>query len=760
MIRPENSASAGSTCPTVPAHHLEKNLQDTRDQLAATSEVLTALGESMETADVVLETVVRSVQRLCKSDVALVYLLEGSHYRLARSVGLTADYVRYIDSHPLVADRATLTGRVGLDGQTQQIADVLSDPDYGRQDTQRIAGFRTVVGAPMTVGRATVGVLCVWRTTVSPYDDRELAVLTTFATQAAIAIRSVDLMRTLESRTAELGRKVDQLEAIGAVTDAVNSSLDLDEVLARIVRHAVQLSETDGGSIMEFDEATQQFSVRATYGTSPEVLDQLRQMSLELADSFVGRVASEARPLQEPDLRVVRRDTHQQALFAAGWLSMLAAPLLRADRIIGVLVVRRLSPGGFSEEMSDMLLAFAEQSALAIVNARLFRELEVKSAQLEVASRHKSEFLASMSHELRTPLNAIIGFSEVLLERMYGELNDKQDEYLQDILGSGQHLLVLLNDVLDLSKVEAGRMELEKTTFTVNQVIDESIFMVRERAARRGIQLECETVRTVPDVHADRVRIRQVLVNLLTNAVKFTPPGGRVKVGVQTGPGVVEIAVSDTGPGVPVEDREHIFESFQQGSRAHSHEEGTGLGLTLSRRIVHLHAGRMWLDSDVGAGSTFGFSIPISAPTTLDAESTTPTAAAGSEAGPRVVVIEEDPVARELVTVYLRSADIAVTSAESGTDGVALVHATRPDAIVLDLRLPDVDGWELLTEFRNDPMTKAIPVILVSVMDQRNQGLALGAAEYLVKPVRRELLLRALVDVGVLPNPATTEAGQ
>ena len=289
----------------------------------------------METADVVLETVVRSVQRLCKSDVALVYLLEGSHYRLARSVGLTADYVRYIYSHPLVADRATLTGRVGSDGQTQQIADVLSDPDYGRQDTQRIAGFRTVVGAPMTVGRETVGVLCVWRTTVSPYDDRELTVLTTFATQAAIAIRSVDLMRTLESRTAELGRKVDQLEAIGAVTDAVNSSLDLDEVLSPAsCGTPCSCPETDGGSIMEFDEATQQFSVRATYGTSPEVLDQLRQMSLELADSFVGRVASEARPLQEPDLRVVRRDTHQQALFAAGWLSMLAAPLLRADRII------------------------------------------------------------------------------------------------------------------------------------------------------------------------------------------------------------------------------------------------------------------------------------------------------------------------------------------------------------------------------------------------------------------------------------------
>ena len=213
---------------------------------------------------------------------------------------------------------------------------------------------------------------------------------------------------------------------------------------------------------------------------------------------------------------------------------MLAVPLLRADRIIGILVVRRLTPGRFSGETSDMLLAFADQSALAIVNARLFRELEVKTAELEVASRHKSEFLASMSHELRTPLNAIIGFSEVLLERMYGELNDKQDEYLRDILGSGQHLLVLLNDILDLSKIEAGHMELERTTFSLSEAIDDSMFMVRERAVQRGIRLDREIARDVPDVHADRVRIRQVIVNLLTNAVKFTPPGGSVKVGVHT----------------------------------------------------------------------------------------------------------------------------------------------------------------------------------------------------------------------------------
>ena len=221
-------------------------------------------------------------------------------------------------------------------------------------------------------------------------------------------------------------------------------------------------------------------------------------------------------------------------------------------------------------------------------------------------------------------------------------------------------------------------------------------------------------------------------------------------------PGDVEVTVTDTGPGVPIEDRERIFESFQQGSRGRSHEEGTGLGLTLCRRIVHLHAGQMWLDSEVGAGSTFGFSIPISAPST-------PTRAkpgSHTDAGPRVVVIEDDPRARELLTVYLHSADVAVATAESGVDGLALVRATPPDAIVLDLRLPDMDGWELLRELKNDSTTKAIPVIVVSVLDERNQGIALGAAEYFVKPVGRETLLRALADVGVLPDSATDGRSQ
>ncbi len=734
---------------------VQRDLRDTREQLAATSEVLAALAVSTESADTVLDTVVRSVCRLTDSDAAFVYLTDGSHYRLARSAGISDELVEYIDRHPVASDRATMVGRIGLDRRVQQVVDVLDDPLY-RRDYQRLGGFRTVVGAPLQFGETLVGVLSVWRNRVAAFDDRELELLGTFAAQAAMAIRNVNLYRALESRTAELDRKVHQLEAIGAVIDAVNSSLDLDEVLAGIVKHAVQLSDTDGGSIMEFDDETDRFQVRATYGTGTDVLDRLRRISIGLNDTFVGHAVRAGHPLQVSDLGAVDRDLHQQALFDAGWRSMLAVPLLRDDRIIGILVVRRHRTGDFSDETSEMLLAFADQSALAIVNARLYRELEVKSAELEIASRHKSEFLASMSHELRTPLNAVIGFSEVLLERMYGDLNDKQDEYLRDILSSGQHLLALLNDVLDLSKVEAGRMELELTTFGVRDAIDDSLSMVRERAAQRGIALECEVAPDVSDVRADRLRIRQVIVNLLSNAVKFTPPGGTVRVSAVAASGDVDISVVDTGPGVPMDDRERIFESFQQGGRGLSREEGTGLGLTLSRRIVHLHAGRMWLDSAVGAGSTFGFTIPGSAPPV--AETHPPAPGHGHRAAPTVVVIEDDPGSRELLTVHLTAAGLVVTSAESGTEGLAMVRETLPDAVILDIRLPDLDGWDLLERLKADPATNEIPVVVASVVDERSRGIALGAARYLVKPVGRDALWAALADVGVLPDAATAGA--
>lgn len=710
------------------------------DQFAAANEVLSAVGRSAGDPDTVLTTIVESARRLCRSQAAQLYLFEGGYYQLSKAVGMSEESIRYITEHPIPMDRGTLIGRAGLDRATQQITDVLADPDYNRQDLQRVAGFRTTLGAPMVVDDEVVGALCVWRNEVSPFDQREQDLVTAFAGQAAMAVNSVKLVQQLEARGAELTRRLGELEALREVGEAVNSSLDASKVLSTIAKHAVKISATDGGSIMEYDEAEQCFLVRSVYRTDPSVIERLRSTRIHLDETLVGRAAKLGRPLAVPDLSTAELDPHLSVLYDAGWRSLVAVPLLREGQIVGSLVVRRKQPGEYSDETLALLEMFADQSTLALLNAQLYRELKQQSAELEVASRHKSEFLASMSHELRTPLNAVLGFSEVLLERMFGDLNERQEEYLRDIHGSGQHLLELLNEILDLSKVEAGRMELEYTTFPLHQLLDNTVAMLRERATAHGIELRVEVGPGIDEVYADELRLKQVVLNLMTNAVKFTGDGGSVVVRATRSGADVHIAVTDTGRGVPPEDRERIFESFQQGGRGPSQEEGTGLGLTLSRRIVELLGGRMWLESEVGVGSTFGFSLrsrekderPDATRTVRD-----------------VVVIEDDRPSLDLMTAYLSGAALRVTVAGDGQSGLDAVRRVRPAAVLLDIRLPGIDGWAVLQALKAEAATRDIAVIIVSIVDERARGAALGAAAYLVKPVSRDALLQALRAVGV-----------
>jgi signal transduction histidine kinase len=298
-------------------------------------------------------------------------------------------------------------------------------------------------------------------------------------------------------------------------------------------------------------------------------------------------------------------------LFALGYRSLLAVPLLLDQKIMGALTICRREIGDFSPEVINLLQTFATQSVLAIQNARLFREIEEKSRQIEGANRHKSEFLTNMSHELRTPLNAIIGFSEVLGERLFGELNEKQAEYADDILTSGRHLLSLINEILDLSKVEAGRMELELAEFDLPLAIDNARTFVRERATKHGISLDVTFDERLDGFVGDERKIKQILLNLLSNAVKFTPEGGRIGINARHTAGSVEISVSDTGIGIVPEDQPKIFEEFRQvGSDAAHRSEGTGLGLTLAKKFVELHGGKIWVTSEVGKGSTFTFTLP------------------------------------------------------------------------------------------------------------------------------------------------------
>jgi signal transduction histidine kinase/DNA-binding response OmpR family regulator len=733
-------------------------LAEVREQLAATSEVLAVIGRSASDLEGVLETVVRSSRKLCAADAAQVFLVQGDRCRFAYGIGMPPEYQEFMARTPLGLDRKTLAGRVGLDRRATQITDVLADPDYGLTEAQRLAGYRTIMGVPMLLDDEVVGVLSVWRTDVDPFSDRAEQVLTTFAAQAALAVRTVDLVRALESRTGELGRKVDQLEALGAVGQAVSSSLNLSDVLNAIITQAVQLAGADGGSIYEFDEDAREFRVETVCGTSPEALDALRRTRIGLDDTFLGKAAKLGRPLELPEISDTPLDPHLTVLAESGWRCLVAVPMLREGRIVGAMVVRRHTPGRVPQEICDLLETFAGQSALALINAQLYRQLERQSAALEVASRHKSEFLASMSHELRTPLNAIIGFSEVLLERMFGELNERQDDYLRDIWSSGKHLLELLNDILDLSKIEAGQMALNRTEFIVSESLEYCLSMVRERALTQRVQLSLDIDPEVGLLDADRLRFRQVVLNLLSNAVKFTPGGGRVDVRASMRGRDLVVLVADTGVGVPAEDRERIFDSFQQGTQTSEQVEGTGLGLTLSKRILELHGGRIWVDSEAGKGSTFGFTLPVGSEESAlqsvlqaDPESAATTGSAPGP-GPTVVVVEDDRRSFDLLRVYLEAAGARVVSARDGKEGLDTVRRLSPAGVVLDILLPGIDGWEVLAQLKADPATAAIPVVVVSMLDDRGRGFGLGAAEYLVKPVGKEQLLAALYRAAAMPE--------
>jgi len=420
------------------------------------------------------------------------------------------------------------------------------------------------------------------------------------------------LFTELQARTGELTRSVEQLTALGEVGRAVSSTLDLETVLTTIVSRAVELSKLDGGVVFEYEEATEEFVHRAATETGGALAEARRATRVQKGEGVVGRTAITLEPVQVPDITVpgAHESRLRENLIESGVRAILAVPMVREGRLIGSLVVSRNHPGNFPIEAIELLRTFATQSALAIQNARLFHEIADKSRQLEAASRHKSEFLANMSHELRTPLNAIIGFSEVLAQGMFGDVNEKQSEYLHDILDSGRHLLSLINDILDLSKIEAGRMELEVSEFDLPQAIQNALTLVRERALRCGIALHHVIDNRVAGIRADERKVKQVLLNLLSNAIKFTPEGGGIEVRAVPVGGMVEVSVTDTGVGIAPEDQAAVFEEFRQVGTADKKAEGTGLGLALSRKFIELHGGRISVRSQLGTGSTFTFTLP------------------------------------------------------------------------------------------------------------------------------------------------------
>jgi signal transduction histidine kinase len=583
-------------------------------QQTATSEVLKLISRSAFDLETVLQTLVENATLLSGATRGHIFRYDGGLLHFAAAYGATAEFVAFLKASPIQPGADSIAGRAALTRQTVHVHDVLAETGYGYVGLQQLQDYHTVLAVPVLRDDVLLAVIAILRTRVEPFTPKNVELVTTFADQAGIAIENARLIEQLQARTDALARSVEELRALGEVGQAVSSSLDLEVVLSTVVARAVQLASASGGVIYEFDEAAQVFShVRGAHGLDEDLGEVIRAAPIRLGEGVAGKAALQRAPVQVADVRRGAYDVARvRTVFERhGYHSLLGVPMLFEEQVVGVLAIWGRQAEPFASEVVELLQTLANQSVLAIQNARLFREIADKSQQLEAASRHKSEFLANMSHELRTPLNAVIGFSEVLTEGMFGELNDKQAEYVRDILESGRHLLSLINDILDLSKVEAGRMELEPSEFDLPAAIDTTLLLMRERANRKGIELGRRIDPGLAVVRADERKVKQVLLNLLSNALKFTSEGGHVDVRAEVHDGVAEVSVADTGVGIAPEDQAAVFEEFRQVGSSARRVEGTGLGLALARRFVELHGGELRLTSELGKGSTFTFTLPL-----------------------------------------------------------------------------------------------------------------------------------------------------
>jgi GAF domain-containing protein/anti-sigma regulatory factor (Ser/Thr protein kinase) len=590
-----------------------RDLTESLEQQTATSEILRVISQSQRDVQPVFEAIAANALKLCRGATGAMYTFDGELIKVGAAHSFRPEGLEAINrTFPMPPGRGGAAARAVLTRAVVYIPDIREDPEYRLQGLAQATGYRSVLSVPMLHNGNPIGALSVTGVEPGMFTDRQIAMLQTFADQAVIAIENTRLFNELQARTEALSRSVGQLTALGEVGQAISSTLDLETVLKTIVARAVQLTGLDGGSIYEYDERAEVFRLQAAENMAQDLAEDIRRAPTRKGDGALGRTAITREPTQVPDtLDDSYQSGRKDLLIRTGWRALLAVPLLREDHLLGAILVNRNTPGPFAPEVVELLKTFATQSAMAIQNARLFREIADKGRQLEVASRHKSDFLASMSHELRTPLNAILGFNEMILGQVYGEVPADMKEPLTDIQASGKHLLRLINNVLDLAKIEAGRMELSLADYSVHDTVESVHSTLRPLAADKGLEFLATVPADIPLAHGDAGRIKQCLMNLAGNSLKFTK-AGKVEISVELRDRRLVYRVADTGIGISPDKIETVFAEFKQSDATIASEYGgTGLGLSISRKFIEMHGGRIWVESELGKGSTFLFEIPL-----------------------------------------------------------------------------------------------------------------------------------------------------
>jgi signal transduction histidine kinase len=581
-------------------------LRESLQQQTATADVLKVISRSTFDLPTVLDTLVKSAAQLCEADMGCIIRPHGDRLAFAANYRYSQEIIDLLSSGGVQAGRGTLAGRVFSERRTVHIPDVLADKEYTFSEALRILGFKSMLGVPLMREGMPIGIIVLQRTTMRPFTDKQIELVETFADQAVIAIENARLFDEVQARNRDL-------TVLGEVGRAVSSTLDLKVVLKTIVDRAVELSGTDGGSIFYYREDIGRFELGETSGLAEEVVETYRTLDIAAGRTGLSEAIETRQPLQVPDITKRSSNPLRDAALESGLRAVLIVPLLGGEGPLGALVLQRREPGAFSKAVVGLMQNLADQSVIALENARLFEEIAEKGRELEIASQHKSQFVANMSHELRTPLAAILGYAELMEEGFYGGMSEKSLDALKRIRSNGRHLLGLINTVLDIAKIESGQFSLNLTDYALAGVVETVRAATESLAEAKKLALKTDVANDMPTGLGDEQRLTQVLLNLVGNAIKFTDTG-EVRVSATATNGHFAVSVTDTGPGIPAEEQNRIFEQFHQVDNSNTKAKGgTGLGLAIAKQIVEMHGGRIWVESTPGRGATFQMELPVRA---------------------------------------------------------------------------------------------------------------------------------------------------